>query len=254
MPQMRHGAGAENPHAARVEYTCPMHPEIVRTEPGHCPICGMALEPRTVTGTRRKSRTCRHDAAVLGERGLTTPLLAAAMADMLPGMPVQNALPDRLAAMDGTVVGDSGGALGWLAIFPTRMGVDCEPLDQHVHADRHGNRRRIFIQSGGDDRARDFPRIVPGDVGYAASLFRSCGGDRHSGASGTSSRTPRQKPHWSRHPSAAGSGSQKSANRFAMARKTDIPLEHVHGRGPPPGASRRKNSSGWSRARRQQLL
>ena len=32
-----------------VEYTCPMHPEIVREEPGACPICGMALEPRTVT-------------------------------------------------------------------------------------------------------------------------------------------------------------------------------------------------------------
>ncbi|MFA6972043.1 MAG: heavy metal translocating P-type ATPase [Gallionella sp.] len=27
-------------------YTCPMHPEIVRSEPGDCPICGMALEPR----------------------------------------------------------------------------------------------------------------------------------------------------------------------------------------------------------------
>ncbi len=26
-------------------YTCPMHPEVVRSEPGSCPICGMALEP-----------------------------------------------------------------------------------------------------------------------------------------------------------------------------------------------------------------
>jgi len=26
-------------------YTCPMHPEIRRVGPGHCPICGMALEP-----------------------------------------------------------------------------------------------------------------------------------------------------------------------------------------------------------------
>ena len=33
------------------EYTCPMHPEIVRPAPGACPICGMALEPRTVTAT-----------------------------------------------------------------------------------------------------------------------------------------------------------------------------------------------------------
>ena len=31
------------------EFTCPMHPEVVRSEPGACPICGMALEPRTAT-------------------------------------------------------------------------------------------------------------------------------------------------------------------------------------------------------------
>ncbi|MCW2839936.1 MAG: Copper-translocating P-type ATPase [Aeromicrobium sp.] len=31
------------------EYTCPMHPEIRQPGPGSCPICGMALEPVTVT-------------------------------------------------------------------------------------------------------------------------------------------------------------------------------------------------------------
>ena len=30
---------------ANVQYSCPMHPEIVRDAPGACPICGMALEP-----------------------------------------------------------------------------------------------------------------------------------------------------------------------------------------------------------------
>ena len=33
----------------RSEWTCPMHPEIVSDRPGACPICGMALEPRTVS-------------------------------------------------------------------------------------------------------------------------------------------------------------------------------------------------------------
>ncbi|MEX0735258.1 MAG: heavy metal translocating P-type ATPase [Steroidobacteraceae bacterium] len=44
------------PEAAAVEtapagtkYTCPMHPEIVRDTPSHCPICGMALEPMLPT-------------------------------------------------------------------------------------------------------------------------------------------------------------------------------------------------------------
>jgi heavy metal translocating P-type ATPase len=31
------------------EWTCPMHPEIRRPGPGACPICGMALEPVTVS-------------------------------------------------------------------------------------------------------------------------------------------------------------------------------------------------------------
>ena len=29
----------------KVEYTCPMHPEVRQVGPGSCPICGMALEP-----------------------------------------------------------------------------------------------------------------------------------------------------------------------------------------------------------------
>lgn len=32
------------------EYTCPMHAEIVRSEPGHCPKCGMVLVPRGDSG------------------------------------------------------------------------------------------------------------------------------------------------------------------------------------------------------------
>lgn len=31
------------------QYTCPMHPEIIRDKPGNCPICGMALEPKTIS-------------------------------------------------------------------------------------------------------------------------------------------------------------------------------------------------------------
>ncbi len=37
------------PSAGKVEYTCPMHPEIIRDAPGSCPICGMALEPKMPT-------------------------------------------------------------------------------------------------------------------------------------------------------------------------------------------------------------
>ena len=50
-----HGHDRAAANAAPVEvpkgaqWTCPMHPEIVRDGPGSCPICGMALEPMTPT-------------------------------------------------------------------------------------------------------------------------------------------------------------------------------------------------------------
>ena len=37
------------PTLRTTEWTCPMHQQIVRSEPGFCPICGMALEPRVPT-------------------------------------------------------------------------------------------------------------------------------------------------------------------------------------------------------------
>src|SRR5687768_1420643 len=42
-----HGAPAAAPSSqpAGTIYTCPMHPEIRQDHPGHCPKCGMALEP-----------------------------------------------------------------------------------------------------------------------------------------------------------------------------------------------------------------
>jgi Cu+-exporting ATPase len=63
-----------------------MHPEIVRPEPGFCPICGMALEPRTVAvedeaNPELVDMTRRFWVSL----GLTLPLLIMAMADMFLG-------------------------------------------------------------------------------------------------------------------------------------------------------------------------
>ncbi|MES2913554.1 MAG: heavy metal-binding domain-containing protein [Pseudomonadota bacterium] len=40
-----HGGADGHGHAASGSFTCPMHPEVVRPEPGKCPICGMTLVP-----------------------------------------------------------------------------------------------------------------------------------------------------------------------------------------------------------------
>lgn len=44
------GTGRKKTAPADAQYTCPMHPEIIRDAPGACPICGMALEPMLPSG------------------------------------------------------------------------------------------------------------------------------------------------------------------------------------------------------------
>jgi Cu+-exporting ATPase len=69
-----------------VEYTCPMHPEIVQIGPGSCPICGMALEPKEI------SLDDQPDPELIDMKRrfwisavLTLPVFLLAMGEMLPG-------------------------------------------------------------------------------------------------------------------------------------------------------------------------
>ena len=75
------------------EYTCPMHPEIVRDAPGSCPICGMALEPRVVTleddNPELEDMSRRFHYSLI----LTAPMLALMVSEVLPGQPLQRLLP-----------------------------------------------------------------------------------------------------------------------------------------------------------------
>jgi len=67
-----------------VEYTCPMHPEIVRDAPGSCPICGMALEPRMPTLDAGPDPELRYMTRRLWiAAALTIPLFVVAMAEMV---------------------------------------------------------------------------------------------------------------------------------------------------------------------------
>jgi Cu+-exporting ATPase len=63
-----------------------MHPEVVREQPGSCPLCGMALEPRTITleepaNPELRDMTRRFVVGLV----LSLPVFVLAMADMLPG-------------------------------------------------------------------------------------------------------------------------------------------------------------------------
>lgn len=68
-------------------YTCPMHPEIVQQGPGHCPICGMSLEPKIISATSLPNEELRD----MSRRFwisvfLTLPILILTMGAHLPGI------------------------------------------------------------------------------------------------------------------------------------------------------------------------
>jgi len=68
-------------------YTCPMDPEVVTAGPGPCPVCGMALEPRTASldddGDPELDFMTRRFRVSLF---LTLPVLLFAMGEMVSGM------------------------------------------------------------------------------------------------------------------------------------------------------------------------
>lgn len=75
-------------------YTCPMHPEIRQIGPGNCPICGMALEPEGVSLEAEENPELTDFTLRLKvSAGFTVPLFLLAMSDLIPGQPVQHALP-----------------------------------------------------------------------------------------------------------------------------------------------------------------
>jgi Cu+-exporting ATPase len=83
--------------STKTMWTCPMHPEVVRDGPGSCPICGMALEPQTVSGQaddnpELRDMTRRFWWGLL----LGVPLVAIAMAHMVG--PWSHAISPRMAA------------------------------------------------------------------------------------------------------------------------------------------------------------
>jgi len=80
-------------HSHAIEYTCPMHPEIVRDKPGACPICGMALEPRTVEVNAANPELVSMTRRLWVGVALTLPLLAIMVSEFLPGKPLQHLLP-----------------------------------------------------------------------------------------------------------------------------------------------------------------
>ena len=88
---------APQPMPKGTQYTCPMHPEVIRDKPGSCPKCGMALEPMGVpTGDEGPNPelvdfTRRFWVSAV----LSVPLLVVAMGPML-GLSFANLIDEQV--------------------------------------------------------------------------------------------------------------------------------------------------------------
>ena len=81
-------AGPRNPpQASGLAYTCPMHPQVRRNEPGNCPICGMTLEPLNAAAASGMSPELRDMTRRFWiGAALTAPMLVLEMGAHLQGL------------------------------------------------------------------------------------------------------------------------------------------------------------------------
>ena len=90
---------ASKPQAsAATIYTCPMHPEIRRTQPGSCPICGMALEPVDPThdtGPNPELRDMTRRFWI--GAALAVPVVVLEMGAHVPGLNLHHYVPPQIS-------------------------------------------------------------------------------------------------------------------------------------------------------------
>jgi Cu+-exporting ATPase len=132
----RYLAGDEKSHAAQSRnpdhapggtiYTCPMHPEVRQTGPGHCPKCGMALEPVLPSADAEDDGELRRQTRRFWILvALTLPVFLLAMGPHLFGWRIPtpwNAITGCVEAVLASIVVLWGGASffvrGWRSLKP----------------------------------------------------------------------------------------------------------------------------------------
>ncbi|WMS45240.1 heavy metal translocating P-type ATPase (plasmid) [Acuticoccus sp. MNP-M23] len=91
-----HAAGHKKAAPANVQYTCPMHPEIIRDAPGSCPICGMALEPMVPSAEPSQELT-DFTRRMWISAAAAVPLMVLTMGELV-GLPARDWLGHRTAS------------------------------------------------------------------------------------------------------------------------------------------------------------
>ena len=251
VPSVEWRSRPESPalRASKTEYTCPMHPEIVRSEPGNCPICGMALEPRTVTAEEANPELRDMTRPLLDQPGPDRPAVGDCHGEHVVATSThgrrhrrhqrKNHLckvveldPPWLELILATPVVLWGGwpffQRGWASIV-----------------NRSTNMFTLIAMGTGVAYvfsvvatlvSANLSGVVPDDGRPARRLLRSRRGDCDAGVAGTSSGTPRPQPDFKRHSRAARSKPEDGARDHDKRRRQkprrqdqerDIPLEQV---------------------------
>jgi len=77
----------------KIQYTCPMHPEIIKDEPGSCPICGMDLVPLKANVEEEdktyKNLLRKFKISII----FTAPIFLIAMSEMIHNNPLMRVMP-----------------------------------------------------------------------------------------------------------------------------------------------------------------
>ena len=197
---------------SRTEYTCPMHPEIVRDRPGSCPICGMALEPRTVTAAEEPNPELRrHDAAVLDRhRAARVPVLAhgdgARFARGANRWHPRSANGSQLALATPVVLW-----AGWPFFVRGVASIVNRNLNMFTLIALGVGMAYVYSLV-----ATVFPELFPaafrGMDGVVPSLLRGGRGDHRAGAAGAGAGAARAQPDRQRDQGAAGPGAEDRAH------------------------------------------
>ena len=206
-----------------------MHPQIVRNAPGNCPICGMALEPKTVTA----ADAANPELVDMSRRfwisvALSLPLLVMAMADMLPGMPIQNWL--------GPV------AFRWIEFAlatPVVLWAGFPFFERGVQSIVHRSPNMFTLIAIGTGAAYGFsviatvaPNLFPeslrGHGGQVDRVLRSRRRHHHPGSVGSGSGAACSRTNIQRHSRAVRFGPKTARRIEADGSEHDIPLDEVH--------------------------
>ncbi|WP_066219130.1 heavy metal translocating P-type ATPase [Formosa haliotis] len=79
--------------ATKTQYTCSMHPEVIKDEPGACPICGMDLIPLQVDVSAEEQTYKKLLKKLKIAAAFTIPIFVIAMSEMIHNNPLYDIMP-----------------------------------------------------------------------------------------------------------------------------------------------------------------